>query len=297
MYQIGKNMMDNEKNFNKKYEKTYERHKEIFKKHHLLRHAFNVTDYVRLKNNEIDQNEYLEENRKEKYKFNILNFENNLKSNKGKKLYSLDDELLKILLSKINKKNNEEQLKKKEEKIIFQSLSLKGIRTKINIKNNCNKATKSFNAYDTYNNSSKINFKLSSNKYRNILYKNNINDFHLEKYESPIKFYYNNLDNQLKTVIQSINSNEKNNLTNFNSMKTYFNNKLEKSRKDKLRNKTLYTEKIKRPRIIIKNVQKIKRKKDLEDILFKDYDYTFNKVRKKLYTLYQFPKKYKIHND
>ena len=70
MYQIGKNMMDNEKNFNKKYEKTYERHKEIFKKHHLLRHAFNVTDYVRLKNNEIDQNEYLEENRKEKYKFN-----------------------------------------------------------------------------------------------------------------------------------------------------------------------------------------------------------------------------------
>ena len=86
-------------------------------------------------------------------------------------------------------------------------------------------------------------------------------------------------------------------MTNFNSMKTYFNNKLEKSRKDKLRNKTLNTEKIKRPRIIIKNVQKIKRKKDLEDILFKDYDYTFNKVRKKLYTLYQSPKKYKIHND
>ena len=171
MYANINNLIDREMNFNKNYNRIYEGHKEIFKDHHLLRHAFNITNYVRIKNNEIDQKEYLEENRKERYKFNIYNYEKELKQNKTKKIYSLDDELLKILITKINKKNIEEQLKEKEEKIIFQSLSLKGIKQK-NIKKNTflntYSAIKSFKTLDnSKDNNTKKHLNIWPQKYRN----------------------------------------------------------------------------------------------------------------------------------
>ena len=226
LYKIGKNLLDKEKNFNRKYNRLYEGHKAIFKDHYLLRHAFNILDSVKNENNEIDPKEYLQEDRKEKYKFNIYNFENALKSNnKSKKLYSLDDEILKILLLKINRKNIEEQMKKKEEKFHFQSLSLKGIKKKNSFLNTFN-TTNSIKSYCGYNYTSNIGYKTISN---------------------------NNINNKLKS-------------------------------------KTINTETIRRPKIIIKNVEKIKKKKDLETVLFKDNEHEFKKVKKKLYSLYKFPK-------
>ena len=302
IYQIRNNLIDREMNFNKNYNRIYEGHKEIYKDHHLLRHAFNITNYVRIKNNEIDQKEYLEENRKERYKFNIYNYEKELKQNKTKKIYSLDDELLKILISKINKKNIEEQIKKKEEKIMFQSLSLKGIRKKNKKKNTFLNTYSTIKSFKTLDNSKDINMKKDSNispkKYRNSLNKinNGIDNIGKtsEKYEHPTKFYFNDLQNRLKRIIQNINSEEKNNLSNFNLMKTHFQTDLNIYRK----NKTISnTKMIIRPKIILKNVQKIKRKKDLENILFKESDLTYNKIKKKLYTLYKFPNKSKISID
>lgn len=280
LYKIGKNLLDKEKNFNRKYNRLYEGHKAIFKDHYLLRHAFNILDSVKNENNEIDPKEYLQEDRKEKYKFNIYNFENALKSNnKSKKLYSLDDEILKILLLKINRKNIEEQMKKKEEKFHFQSLSLKGIKKKNSFLNTFN-TTNSIKSYCGYNYTSNIGYKTISN--------NNINN--IIKYEQPTKFYYYNLNNRLKNIFQNINSKEKNILEEFDFIKTDFKRTFKKNNNNKLKSKTINTETIRRPKIIIKNVEKIKKKKDLETVLFKDNEHEFKKVKKKLYSLYKFPK-------
>ena len=114
----------------------------------------------------------------------------------------------------------------------------------------------------------------------------------------PKKFYFNKLQNKLKIIIQNINSEEKNNLSNFDLMKTHFQTDFNNYCKNKFKNKTISnTKKIIRPKIILKNVHKIKRKKDLENVLFKDSDFTFNTIKKKLYTLYQYPNKYKISTD
>ena len=85
LYKIGKRLVDNERNFNKKYIKLYDGQKTISKDHYLLRHAFNILDYAKNENNEINPKEYLQEGRKEKYKFNIYNFEEALKPEKSKK--------------------------------------------------------------------------------------------------------------------------------------------------------------------------------------------------------------------
>ena len=58
----------------------------------------------------------------------------------------------------------------------------------------------------------------------------------------------------------------------------------------KLYLKTIDAKKRTRRKFIIKNPEKIKKKKDLENILFKEYDQAFNKAKNKLYTLYKFPK-------
>lgn len=302
IYQIGNNLIDKEKNFNKNYIRIYEGHKEIYKKHHLLKHAFNLSNIIRKKNNEININKYLEETRKEKNKFNIYNFEKDLNSKKTKKLYSLNDELLKILLSKINKKNDEEILKKEEEKILFQSLSLKGIRKRNNFSNTHN-TIKSFktsdNLKDFNNDISKKDFYITPNKNKNILFNHSINSVGKisEKYEHPTKFYFYNLQDKLKIIIQRINSEGKNNSKDFDLLKNNFSIDLNKNRKIKFKDKTINTERIIKPKTILKNIQKIKRKKDLENLLFKESNSTFNKVKKQLYTLYQFPNKFKIPTD
>ena len=289
LYKIGKNLIDKEKNFNRKYNRLYEGHKTISKDHYILRHAFNILDSVKNENNEIDPKEYLQEGRKEKYKFNIYNFESAMKSNnKTKKLYSLDDEILKIMLSKINRKNIEEQIKKKEEKYNFQSLSLKGIKKKNSFLNTFN-TTNSIKSYSGYilNKSNDISNKgYKTTSYNNI---DNIKKFSI-KYEPPTKFYYYNLNNRLKNIFQNINSKEKNILEESDFIKTDFKRTFKKNNNNKLKSKTINTETIRRPKIIIKNVDKIKKKKDLETLLFKDNEHAFNKIKKRLYSLYKYPK-------
>ena len=297
LYKIGKRLVDNERNFNKKYIKLYDGHKTISKDHYLLRHAFNILDYAKNENNEINPKEYLQEGKREKYKFNIFNFEETLKPEKSKKLFSTDDELLKLLLLRINKKNIEEQLKKSEEMKTLQSLSLKGIRRINNFEKtfNTTKSMKSFNNLSGFSNnksndSSFMNFNTSSKllKSKNILSYNDNKTKRFGRYEPPIKFNYNNLNDRLKAIFQNINSEEKNILTKSNFIKTNFKKTFNINKYNNL--KTIKTERIIKPKYIIKNPGKIKKKKDLENILFKDYDLAFNNVKNKIYTFYKSPK-------
>ena len=46
--------------------------------------------------------------------------------------------------------------------------------------------------------------------------------------------------------------------------------------------------------LFICRLNPITQAKDLENILFKESDLTYNKIKKKLYTLYKFPNKSKI---
>lgn len=96
-------------------------------------------------------------------------------------------------------------------------------------------------------------------------------------------FFFNNLNNRLKDICQSINLEQKNILLKSDFFKNYFKSKL----------KTISTEKTKYLKIN-KSIEKIKKKKDLENILFSGYDCTFNKIKKNLYTLYKFSNKLKI---
>ena len=135
LYQIGKNITDRGQKFNKNYIKTYNEHKTIHKDHYILKHAFNIENYMKNKNNEINPKEYLKEEKKERLKYNIYNFKTTLKPKKSfNKLNSLDDELLKIFLFKIDKKNIEDEKKTIEEKMHFESLRIKGIKKEINKK-------------------------------------------------------------------------------------------------------------------------------------------------------------------
>ena len=133
LFLVSKNLKDKEKNFNKGYYKLYDGRHRIAKDIYILNNAFNIDDNAKNENNEINPKEYLQEDKIEKYKFNIHNFESSLKIDKSKKLSSLNDVILKKLLFKISRKNIEEILKKKEEKINFQNLTLKGIRKKSNL--------------------------------------------------------------------------------------------------------------------------------------------------------------------
>lgn len=303
-YNISKKLIEKEKNFNKKYFQLYEGHKSISKGHYVLRHAFNISEYVKNENNEINPKEYLEENRKEKYKFNIYNFEKALKTDKSNKIFSLDDELLKILLYKINRKNIEEKLKKRQEKKDFQSLSLKGLRKKISSKKtfNTNKSIKSYNNLSLYNNSGYKTINSSSinnTSSKNFLSHTNFNETKRTflRYEPPTKYYFNCLNNRLKVIFQNINSEEKNILTKSDFIKTNFKKTFKPKKLNiKYNYNTINNEKEENQKCIIKNPGKIKEKKDLENLLFKDYDITFKDVKNKLRTIYKNPK-LKIQTD
>ena len=275
IYKVGNTHYVKERHFNKNYIKLYEEQKTISKDHHVLRHAFNILKYIKDENNEINPKQYLQENKRERYKLNIYNFEKSFKIEKAKKLFTLNDELMEILLQKISKKNNEDQLKKIKEKVNFKILSLKGIR-KLNDRTfNTTKSMK------VYNNIGEFKSNESINKNYNISnYESSRRTF--MKYEPPTNFYFNNLNNRLKDVYRNINSEENKILSKPGFIKTKYDKKLYL--------KTIDAKKRTRRKFIIKNPEKIKKKKDLENILFKEYDQAFNKAKNKLYTLYKFPK-------
>ena len=272
-----------EKNFNKNYIKKYDEHKTISKDHYVLRHAFNILKYIRNENNEINPKEYLQENKREKYKLNIYNFETNLKKEKSKKLFSLNDELMEILLKRLTKKNEEEQLKKIKEKVNFKTLTLKGLR-KTN--NNFERAFNTAKSMKIYSNLSKFKNNESLNTNYNTSNYNSTKMIFM-KYEPPTKFYFNNLNDRLKNIYQYINSEENKILKKPDFIKTKYEKKI-------INLNTIEVTKNRKKKYIIKNPEKIKKKKDLENILFKEYEQAFNNAKNKIYTLYKFPKLKKI---
>ena len=88
---------------------------------------------------------------------NIYNFEKSFKIEKAKKLFTLNDELMEILLQKISKKNNEDQLKKIKEKVNFKILSLKGIRKSNDRTFNTTKSMKVYNNIGEFKSNESIN--------------------------------------------------------------------------------------------------------------------------------------------
>ena len=303
LFLVSKNLKDKEKNFNKGYYKLYDGRHRIAKDIYILNNAFNIDDNAKNENNEINPKEYLQEDKIEKYKFNIHNFESSLKIDKSKKLSSLNDVILKKLLFKISRKNIEEILKKKEEKINFQNLTLKGIRKKSNLSKTFNSSISVQSYYNlsgnknNNNDSTSFNFNTTSkiSKTKNSFSYDTFNKTRKEltKYEPKTTFNFNYLNHRLKDIFQNINSEEKNILINSEFMKTDFKKFRNNNR---YKSKTINTEKIRKPKFILKNKEEanifnIKNKKDLEFTLFKNYESTFNKARNKLFNLYQSGKK------
>ena len=107
------------------------------------------------------------------------------------------------------------------------------------------------------------------------------------KYEPPTKFYFNNLNDRLKNIYQYINSEENKILKKPDFIKTKYEKKI-------INLNTIEATKNRKKKYIIKNPEKIKKKKDLENILFKEYEQAFNNAKNKIYTLYKFPKLKKI---
>ncbi len=303
LFLVSKNLKDKEKNFNKGYYKLYDGRHRIAKDIYILNNAFNIDDNAKNENNEINPKEYLQEDKIEKYKFNIHNFESSLKIDKSKKLSSLNDVILKKLLFKISRKNIEEILKKKEEKINFQNLTLKGIRKKSNLSKTFNSSISVQSYYNlsgnknNNNDSTSFNFNTTSkiSKTKNSFSYDTFNKTRKEltKYEPKTTFNFNYLNHRLKDIFQNINSEEKNILINSEFMKTDFKKFRNNNR---YKSKTINTEKIRKPKFILKNKEEanifnIKNKKDLEFTLFKNNESTFNKARNKLFNLYQSGKK------
>ena len=303
LFLVSKNLKDKEKNFNKGYYKLYDGRHRIAKDIYILNNAFNIDDNAKNENNEINPKEYLQEDKIEKYKFNIHNFESSLKIDKSKKLSSLNDVILKKLLFKISRKNIEEILKKKEEKINFQNLTLKGIRKKSNLSKTFNSSISVQSYYNlsgnknNNNDSTSFNFNTTSkiSKTKNSFSYDTFNKTRKEltKFEPKTTFNFNYLNHRLKDIFQNINSEEKNILINSEFMKTDFKKFRNNNR---YKSKTINTEKIRKPKFILKNKEEanifnIKNKKDLEFTLFKNYESTFNKARNKLFNLYQSGKK------
>jgi len=303
LFLVSKNLKDKEKNFNKGYYKLYDGRHRIAKDIYILNNAFNIDDNAKNENNEINPKEYLQEDKIEKYKFNIHNFESSLKIDKSKKLSSLNDVILKKLLFKISRKNIEEILKKKEEKINFQNLTLKGIRKKSNLSKTFNSSISVQSYYNlsgnknNNNDSTSFNFNTTSkiSKTKNSFSYDTFNKTRKEltKYEPKTTFNFNYLNHRLKDIFQNINSEEKNILINSEFMKTDFKKFRNNNR---YKSKTINTQKIRKPKFILKNKEEanifnIKNKKDLEFTLFKNNESTFNKARNKLFNLYQSGKK------
>ena len=232
LFLVSKNLKDKEKNFNKGYYKLYDGRHRIAKDIYILNNAFNIDDNAKNENNEINPKEYLQEDKIEKYKFNIHNFESSLKIDKSKKLSSLNDVILKKLLFKISRKNIEEILKKKEEKINFQNLTLKGIRKKSNLSKTFNSSISVQSYYNlsgnknNNNDSTSFNFNTTSkiSKTKNSFSYDTFNKTRKEltKYEPKTTFNFNYLNHRLKDIFQNINSEEKNILINSEFMKTDF---------------------------------------------------------------------------
>ena len=310
-FQLGNLKLEEGNIFKKNYNKQYNKRKNIAKDHFLLSNAFNITKLLKRnnKNNNkeiIPENYYFEEN-KSKYKLNIYNYQKEIQNHI--QVETKEDELLRTLLVKIDSKNLEDIIKDREKILSFQRRTLKGISHKLEPKAFCNTNWKTFNktnSVQSINNlNNKSNYKskdsINFNSSSKILNKNNnslsldissvkrVN--HIRNNTLSQRLYTQTLNNKLKGIFKIINTEEKKVQKNSNLLNNNIKSITYRLEKLNLKSNSINAETIPNNHHFIKNVRKIKRKKDLEKILFKQNKRLFNGIRNRLHTLYKAGKK------
>ena len=330
-YKLGTIKLEEGKTFNKHYNKKYNERKNIAKDHFLLANAFNITRLIKKTNNNkiiIPENFYFQEN-KNKYKLNIYNYKKAYE-NINFKINTNEDELLQELLIKIDTKNIEELLKYKERMLNLQRRALRGLSYKLepitynNTKWKTFNKTNSLKSYTNYNNQSNykskdsinynnqsnykskdsINFNSSSKLFKNnnslsIDTTYNSREKYKRNFTLPKRFYTQPMSEKMKGIFQTINIKEKMieknaNILNYNVNLNNNSDNFFKTYKDEKKNPktdSIKSEKGKKKQNILKNVSKIKQKKDLEKILFTQNKFLFKKIKNDLHTLYKKGKK------
>ena len=232
---------------------------------------------------------------------------------KSLKITTNEDELLQSLLIKFDEKNIEDILKDREKLLRFKSRSWKGLSYKVEPLTYNNSTWKSFNKTNSlksityFNNQSNYkskdssNFnnssKLFKNKSLNIETNYNQKDIHKRNLTMQKMFYTQKLNDKMKGIFKEINNKEKmaeknsnklNYIMNINN-KNYF--RTLNNEKVNLKSNSIKIGQLRRRNNFIKNIDKIKYKKDIEKVLFKQNKFLFNEIKNKLHTLYKQGKK------
>ena len=313
-YKVGNIPLEEGKTFKRNYKKLYNRTNNIAKDHYLLTNAFNVTKLITRNNhnneNDFSEDEYIDAN-KEKYKFNIYNYKSILGDIKNSRLNTKENDLLKALLIKIDSKIFEELLREKEELINFQKRSLKGTSTK-NVLTYSNMVWKTFsktNSVKTLNNL----YKKSSSKKKDLLDYNNISKINKNNkslsndsnsnYVKDNNYYRNyslsknsrTLNTKLQGIFNVINAEEEIAKKNKNILNSIYNNRnYYKSLKlDAInhKSKSINAEHFHRNHNLLKDLNKIRYREDIDKILYRSNKNIFKEIKNKLHIIYKKGKK------
>jgi hypothetical protein len=287
----------------------------LAKNYLLLTNAFGSTKLIKRNSNKgMNPLDFLNDLKKEKGKLNIFNYKKTCINKKGnhqintKYIKDNDENLLQSLLTKIDKKNIQNILKNQENKIRLQRKSLIGILFRnhplnYNVENGKFKTINKAKSVKYINNKNiglktlpKLFSKMSNDTFLNNIRENN------KRNSKLIKNYSQTVNQKIKDMFNSINSEEKNvektsRIFNYNMYlnndKTFLNTY--RTLTKKINSNSFREVKFRRNinRSYIKNALKIKNKKDFEKILYLEDTKKFNDAKNKLLTLYKTKKKLK----
>ena len=314
---IGNIKLEKGEIFKYNYNKLYNKRKNISKNHFLLKNAFNITRLTKNKTtnkNEIPEEFYLDP-KKDNYAFNIYNYKNIITNVRSKKSYENNEELLQTLLNRFDTKNIEALLKEKEKIIYFRKRLLNGIypnceplrtiknkrKTSFNKANSVKSISNKYNHSNCktskskesmfFNNSSKI--KKKSNTISIEAYSNYARNKYNRNYSIPKTMNSDILKKKLKGLFHVINTEEKKAKSNSKHLNTLYGSNINYNtlRFETMNNKikTINTERNKNNKNnnVIKNLDKIKKLKDIDNILFEPNKNLFNEIKIKLLKQYK----------
>ena len=317
LLKLGSLKLEEGKNFNRKYELQYEKRKNIEKNYFLLNNFFGINKYMKRDSNNqlvIPEDYYLNEKRT-KLKLNIYNYQKTFENlKKIAKITTQEDELLEKLLYRIDSKNTGELLKKKEKMINLQKKIFKGFSQNnwlLTFNTSTNKSlnkTNSITSFKNINNRSNYKSNISTNFNNSSSSKllKNFNSLSIDtmsntsNYNSlrndplPTGFRTKIVSQKLQNIFNSINKEEKilkkaSNILSYNMSinrnKNYIKNKMN------IKSHSTNFDKRNDKDNIIRNIGKLKRKNDLEKLLFTHDQILFKNIKHKLHTLYKKGKK------
>ena len=319
-YKLGNIKLEEGKVFNKRYNKQYNQRKNIARDHFLLTNAFNITKLIKKNNNDsnnynnndiIPENYYFEEDKK-RFKLNIYNYQKTLGNLKNNDYNTNEDDLLMTLLNKIDSKNIEEIIKERERMLNLQRKTLRGISHKLEPLTYNNTKWETFNKTNSLKSISNINnrsnYKTIESNFNSasIIFKNNNSlsidtmspnshkDSYIRNCPFQKRYHSQTLNQKLKGIFKAINTEEKiaeKNMNNLNSKKHLNYYRKFMSNKFTLKAKLINGEQMRKKHNLIKDVEKIKRKKDIDKILFRQDRFVFKDIKNKLHSLYKKGKK------